>query len=94
MMPADCEDISTETLAAILSQKMGRSFRSCRLPLKYLKFGAWLLRRPEMAVKMFGSLQVDRKAIEELGWRAPYKTDEGLAETVLWWQQTGKGRFF
>lgn len=90
IMPADREDYSTETLATILSQQLGRPLRSYRLPLNCLRLGAWLLRRPEMVVKMFGSLQVDRKSIEELTWRAPYKTSEGLAETALWWQQRCK----
>ncbi|MCD6292193.1 MAG: NAD-dependent epimerase/dehydratase family protein [Deltaproteobacteria bacterium] len=87
MMPADREDYSTEFMASIMSRQMGRPLRSYRLPLDCLRLGAWLLHRPEMVVKMFGSLQVDRKRVEALGWQAPYQTSEGLAETVSWWQQ-------
>lgn len=90
-MPADREDCSTEKMATTLSRQLGRSFRGYRVPLACLQAGARLLQRPEVIVKMFGSLQVDRRAINKLGWRAPYPADVGLAETVSWWRQRKNG---
>ncbi|MBN2808039.1 MAG: NAD-dependent epimerase/dehydratase family protein [Deltaproteobacteria bacterium] len=83
--PADDRDYSLAEMATMLSKGLGRSVRLCPLPSSCLKYGAALFRCPELGAKLFGSLLVDRSLSEELGWRAPYRAESGIAETAYWW---------
>ncbi|MEA1922990.1 MAG: NAD-dependent epimerase/dehydratase family protein [Pseudomonadota bacterium] len=87
LFPADEQDYSTAEIATLLARGLGRPLRLCPLPSSLVKFGAALLRRPQSAAKIFGSLQVDRSSVAGLGRQVPQRAKSGLAETAAWWRQ-------
>ena len=84
LFPADEQDYSTAEIATLLTRELGRPLRLCPLPLSLVKFGAALLRRPQLPAKIFGSLQVNRSSVTGFGWQVPERAKNGLAETAAW----------
>lgn len=80
---SDGEDISTSELLIKLSMLLGRKPRLFRVPQWIFRIIFFLLRKPDIMNKLFGSLQIDsRKIRNELGWKPLYSLNEGLKATV------------
>jgi nucleoside-diphosphate-sugar epimerase len=76
---SDGEDLSTTQLLRRMGRAMGKPAWLLPVPPALLKAGAALVRKPELAQRLCGSLQVDiSKTRELLGWSPPISVDEGL----------------
>ena len=80
---SDGEDMSTSQLLRRMGAALGKPARLVPVPVSALKLGAALVRKPELAQRLCGSLQVDTsKTAELLGWRPPFSVDEGLKKAA------------
>jgi nucleoside-diphosphate-sugar epimerase len=78
-LASDGDDLSLTQLLRRLGYALGRPARLLPVSPALLQAGASLLGRPEVARRLFGSLQVDiAKARVLLGWSPPSTVDEGL----------------
>ena len=85
---SDGEDISTAELVRRIGHAMDRAPRLWPVPVWALAAGARMLGQRSLFESLCGSLQVDiRRAREVLGWQPIRSLDEGLAETVRWYQR-------
>jgi nucleoside-diphosphate-sugar epimerase len=76
---ADGEDLSTPDLVRRLARAMGRRPRLFPVPGSFLRTGAFLCGRRDIAERLVESLQADiTKARTRLGWSPPVGVDEGL----------------
>lgn len=86
---SDGEDLSTADLLKRLGRAMGRPVRLIAVPAGLLKLGAWLLRRPDLALRLTASLEADiGKTRRVLGWTPPIDVDEGLRRAAAHWIQS------
>lgn len=82
---SDGEDISTPQLIRKIADLMGRPCRLWSLPPSLLKLASKMVLKSAEVERLIGSLQVDSAQIRrELEWTPPYTLDQGLAETVRW----------
>lgn len=82
-LAGDGEDMSTADLLKRLGLALDRSARLLPVPVWLLNGAATLLGKPEVALRLLGSLQVDiGKAKNVLGWIPPVSVDEGLRRAV------------
>jgi UDP-glucose 4-epimerase len=73
---ADGEPLSTPELCRAIGHALGR-------PARLFQFPPALLR----VERLTGSLEVDDSAIRnELGWRPPFSTEQGLHATAEWYR--------
>lgn len=80
---SDGEDLSTTQLLRRMAAAMGVSSRLVAVPPVLLRVGACLLRRPAIAQRLCGSLQVDiQKTCRVLEWSPPEKMDRALRRTA------------
>lgn len=87
-MVSDGEDVSTPALVGKLAAAMGRSPRLLPCPPAFLNFGAAMLGKRAMALRLTGSLVVDSSRIRrELGWQARSTLDQGLNAMVRWYHR-------
>ncbi len=78
-LAGDGEDLSTSDLLMKIGVAMGKPVRLLPVPENWLRFGAHLLGKKEVADRLLGSLQVDiSKARDLLGWEPPISVEEGL----------------
>ena len=78
-LAGDGEDLSTSDLLKGLATAMGRPCRLVSIPQNWLRLGATLVGKQELANRLLGSLQVDiSKARDTLGWVPPLSVQEGL----------------
>jgi len=85
---SDGDDVSTPELITRLARAMGRTPRLLPCPVALLKFGAGLLGKRAVAMRLTGSLQIDSSRIRrELGWQPRYSLDQGLNATVQWYHR-------
>jgi len=84
---SDGEDISTADLVRKIASAMGRRATLLPVPLVILKaLGSLAGKRAEID-RLTGSLCVDSSKIcELLDWQAPYTFEQGIQETVDWYQ--------
>lgn len=76
---SDNEDLSTTELVRRLGHALGKPARLIRVPAALLEMGAGLVRKPEIAQRLCGWLQVDISSTRNLlGWAPPVTVDEGL----------------
>jgi nucleoside-diphosphate-sugar epimerase len=76
---SDGEDVSTSELLRRMGQAMGRPARLIPVPAGWLNVAAVMVGKPDVAQRLYGSLQVDiEKTRRLLGWRPPLSLDEGL----------------
>lgn len=91
-LACDGEDVSTPNLIRRLAWLMGRPARLLPVPPALLRLAGWATGRLEQVDRLCGSLQADgSKAREVLTWTPPKSLDEGLADTVRWFQQAQAG---
>ncbi len=84
LLAADREDWSMDRLANFLARGLGRRARILHAPESWLRWGGKIVRRQESAVKMFGSLRVDSRALAKLAWKPPVSEDEILQDLPHW----------
>ena len=86
---SDDEDLSTAELLRRIAVALDRPARLIPVPAGLIKLGANLIRRPGIAQRLCGSLQVDiNKTKALLGWKPPFSVDEGLRQTAAHWIQS------
>ncbi|MEW5894434.1 MAG: SDR family oxidoreductase [Candidatus Omnitrophota bacterium] len=84
---SDGHDISTPDLVRKLAEAMGRRAHLFSLPGGVLNILGKIAGKSDAIEKLTGSLRVDSSKIREvLGWKPPFTTEEGIAETA------GKGK--
>lgn len=80
---SDGEDLSTAELLRRLGQAMGKPARLLPVPPALVLACVKLLGRGDMALRLFGNLQVDISyTCQTLGWEPPISVDEGLRRAV------------
>jgi nucleoside-diphosphate-sugar epimerase len=80
---SDGEDMSTTQLLRRMAFAMRVKARLIYVPSVFLRLGAWLMRRPALALRLCGSLQVDiQKTREVLEWSPPESVDQALRRTA------------
>ncbi|MDZ4730664.1 MAG: SDR family oxidoreductase [Xanthomonadales bacterium] len=90
-MVSDGEDISTPGLINKLAVAMGKMPRLLPCPPTLLTFGAGILGKRAMALRLTGSLAVDSSRIRRnLGWEPRCSLDQGLNAMVQWYH---RGKF-
>jgi nucleoside-diphosphate-sugar epimerase len=85
---SDGEDLSTSELLARLGRAAGRPVRLVPVPESLLSTLARFAGRSAEANRLLGSLTVDSSPLRSIGWIPPFTVDEGLRETVRWWQNS------
>jgi len=85
---SDNADISTPDLMRKISTAMGKPIRLLPVPLVLLKLTGKLIRKNSAFEKLYGSLVVDvNKARKLLNWEPLQTFDEGIRQTVEWYQK-------
>lgn len=80
---SDGEDLSTTQLLRRMGLALGKPARLVPVPSALLELGAALVRKPAVAQRLCGSLQVDiSKTRQLLGWEPPLSVDEGLRKAA------------
>jgi nucleoside-diphosphate-sugar epimerase len=83
----DGEDLSTPELITRIARAFGKRPRLLPMPMALLQLGGRLTRKEIEVDRLTGSLRVDSSHIRDtIGWTPPYSVDEGLAETVRWFE--------
>lgn len=78
-MVSDGEDLSTTDLLRRTARVMGKRVILLPIPAPWLRYGAGMLGKKDIAQRLCGSLQVDIvKTTELLNWKPPITVDEGL----------------
>jgi len=86
---SDGKSVSTAVLVEKIAKALGRKSRSFYFPPGLIRFAAIMLGRSAQVDRLFGSLRVnDEKIHRELSWTPPYTLDQGLHETVDWYQKS------
>lgn len=81
LMASDGEDLSTAALLRRLGAALDLPVRLLRVPPGCLELVAQVAGREEVALRLLGSLQVDRGPTERLlGWRSVISVDEALRQ--------------
>ena len=85
---SDGTDVSTPELIQKISSALGKHARVFALPPGLLRLLGRLSGKYEAVSRLLDSLIVDSTKIRtELDWKAPFSMEEGLRETVRWYQQ-------
>jgi UDP-N-acetyl-alpha-D-quinovosamine dehydrogenase len=80
---SDGEEVSTTKLLRKVASAFGKQAKLLPIPVKMMSIIAKVIRKKEVADRLFGSLQVDSsKARELLGWKPIITMDEQLKKTV------------
>jgi len=84
---SDNEDLSTTDLLKRLAKALNKPARLIPVPMPIIQATAQIIRKPALAQRLCGSLQVDsRKTQRMLNWTPPYTVDEGLQATADWFK--------
>lgn len=82
--------VSTADLVRTIAAAMGRSARLVGVPAAVLRIGGALTGRSDVVRRLVDSFEVDGSRISRvMGWQPAFTMEEGVAETVRWFQ----GRF-
>lgn len=88
LMVSDGEDVSTTELLRRMARALGRPARLIPVPQSVLAWGARHLGRPDLAQRLFSSLQVDISATRQLlGWTPLVSLEQALLEVAQHVQQ-------
>ncbi len=87
-LAADGDDISTDKLVRLCANNMHQQLRMFSVPGFILAILVRMLRPVrKLEQRLYGSLQVDiNRARTLLGWQPPKSLEQGIAETVEWYQ--------
>lgn len=84
---SDGEDLPVDALAIRLASLMGRSVRILRVPRWLSSTLGWTPPGARLNDRLYSPLRIDPgHACSRLGWNPPHRLDEGLLETVRWYQ--------
>lgn len=76
-----------------IAHHLGRSARLLPVPSTMLRVAGRLLRKSSEVERLVGSLVISTRVIRSrLGWAPPVDAEEGLRETVEWYQRTAIAR--
>lgn len=82
-MVSDGEDVSTTELLKKMAYALDIPARLIPVPQKLMVWGTQLFNRPDIAQRLFSSLQVDIGSTRQLlDWTPPLSMDEGLAQVA------------
>lgn len=85
---SDDEDLSTSGLLRRISEALDRPVRLFRVPPSVLRLALNMVGKEDMALRLFGNLQVDcSKTKKLLEWRPLVSVDEGIRKTTEWYMQ-------
>lgn len=85
---SDGIEISTSELILKVSAALGKPSRLFPCPPVFLRFLGRITGRSNSVGRLLGSLSVDNSKIcTDLGWKPPFSMEEGLKETVRWYQR-------
>jgi nucleoside-diphosphate-sugar epimerase len=85
---SDGEDLSTSDLLKRMGAALGHPARLFYVPTALLMLGTALLNKPEIYLRLCGSLQLDiAKTRQLLGWVPPLTVDEGLRRAAAGFRQ-------
>lgn len=88
LMVSDDEDVSTTELLKRMATALGRPARLLPVPQPVLAWAVRLMGKPELAQRLFSSLQVDIAPTRQLlGWTPPVSLDAGLRSVAHCVQQ-------
>jgi UDP-glucose 4-epimerase len=79
---ADDEVVSTPEFVRRIGDALGKKSRIVPFPPFALKASFRIIGRPEMAVSVAGSLEVDMSKAMLTGWRPPFSLNEGLRSAL------------
>ncbi|NVL90693.1 MAG: NAD-dependent epimerase/dehydratase family protein [Desulfobacterales bacterium] len=83
---SDGEDISTPDLVRRIAAASNRRALMLPVPVWMMRMAGRIIGRPDELERLFGSLTVDISKIRtELSWYPPFTMEEGIRETVLWY---------
>ncbi|MFN6969861.1 MAG: UDP-glucose 4-epimerase family protein [Rheinheimera sp.] len=86
---SDNHDVSTSNLLRGIARALGTQPRLIPIPMALFNHVARLLRRPAIAQRLCGSLQLDiRHTMDSLDWVPPFTFDEGLLKVAQHYQQS------
>ncbi|SDC66357.1 NAD-dependent epimerase/dehydratase family protein [Paraburkholderia lycopersici] len=84
---ADSEDIEVAALVRALAAGLGRPARLVPVSPGLLRVAGRLSGKDAAVARLVGALRLDTSRIRAtLGWRAPWTTEAGLAQTVRWYR--------
>ncbi|SOZ13903.1 UDP-glucose 4-epimerase [Cupriavidus taiwanensis] len=90
---SDGQDLSTAELIRVIAKGVGRRPRLIAVPPSWMLLAARALGKQDAARRVLGSLQVDSSALtRQLGWRAPYRIEDKLAEAARDVVVRGRGK--
>lgn len=85
---SDDEDLSTSGLLRRICEALDRPVRLFRVPPSVLRLALNMVGKEDMALRLFGNLQVDcSKTKKLLEWRPLVSVDEGIRKTTEWYMQ-------
>ena len=85
---SDGEYLSTTALLQRMGYALDKPARLIPVVPELLQWGAKLLGKEEITLRLLGSLQVDiSKTKDLLGWVPPVSVDEGLKKVVQWYKE-------
>lgn len=88
---SDGEDISTSQLIRELARQMGKPSYLWPFPPTLLRLLGRFVGKLDEVDRLVGSLVIDSSKIRrELGWTPPFSMEQGLAETVGWFQKRSR----
>jgi len=86
---SDNHDVSTTSLLLGIAAALGKSPRLIPVPASWFNYAARLLRRPAIAQRLCGSLQLDiRHTMDVLEWRPPLSLEQALLKVARHYQQS------
>src|SRR5690554_2271468 len=81
---SDGRDLSTPEMLRHMGRALGRPVRLAWLPVAWLKVGAALLGKRDVAQRLCGSLQVDiEHTCKTLGWMPPVSVEQGFRAAAM-----------
>lgn len=90
----DGEPCSTPALVQAIASAFDKPSRLFPFPPRLLEICGGMIGRAETVQRLTRSLELDDRAIRsELGWRPVQTFEEGIAETVRWYQGSTQGEF-
>jgi nucleoside-diphosphate-sugar epimerase len=88
---SDKDDISTPELFRVVGHALNKPSRQIPFPVFLLRLAGFLLGKTGDIKRLAGSLQVDCSKIHnELGWKAPFSSQQGLDKMAIWYQNQPK----
>jgi len=86
---SDNHDVSTTDLLLGIAAALGKSPRLISVPASWFNYAARLLRRPAIAQRLCGSLQLDiRHTMDVLAWHPPLSLEQALLKVARHYQQS------